>query len=245
MQTDYAWRDILLIAIVVVSLLSLFFVEPLSQDLAYHSFADSRTIWGITNFFDVTSNLPFLFACVTGLSYTFTHWNSQAAWSWLVLFLSIFLVAVGSSYYHLNPNNETLTWDRLPMALGFMALFVMVLSDYVSPELGNWLLAPMCLLGVFSVVYWHLTDDLRLYAWVQYVSMGILLIVIALYKPNTFQTKYLVYAFIFYTLSKITEYFDGVIFELSQDLLSGHTIKHLLAGVATYFFYMLLRYRNT
>ena len=245
MQTSFTWRNFILVAIAITSLLSFFFVEAIPQDLAYHSFADTRKIWGIANFFDVISNLPFLLIGFAGLSYIFTHWSNQYSWSWLILFLSILLVAAGSSYYHLNPNNDTLTWDRLPMASGFMALFVTVLGDYVNSKLEHWLLIPMCLLGIFTVFYWHITDDLRLYAWVQFCSLGILLVIICLYKPNTFQTKYLIYALIFYTLSKLTEYFDIAIFTFTQEMLSGHTIKHILAAISTLFFYILLKYRNT
>ncbi len=245
MPTSFTWRNITLVIFAITSLLSFFFVEPIPQDLAYHSFADTRKIWFIANFFDVISNLPYLLVGFAGMSYVFTNWNSADSWGWLILFLSIFLVAAGSSYYHLNPNNETLTWDRLPMAIGFMALFVIVLGEYVNIKLEHWLLIPMCLLGIFSVIYWHITDDLRIYAWVQFCSLGLLLVVISLYKPNTFQTKYLIYALVFYTLSKLTEYFDIAIFTFTQEMLSGHTIKHVLAAIGTFFFYMLLKYRNT
>jgi hypothetical protein len=37
----------------------------------------------------------------------------------LALFLGIFLTGFGSSYYHWNPNDDTLFWDRLPMTLCF------------------------------------------------------------------------------------------------------------------------------
>ena len=236
MLTNYLWRNALLVMLVIASLLSLFIIEPISQDLAYHSFADARTIFGISNFFDVISNLTFIFVGIVGLSYVVTDWDGKTSWSWLILFLAILMVAAGSSYYHLNPSNETLTWDRLPMAVGFMALFVTVLGDYVNPKLEQWLLIPMCLLGIFSVIYWHINDDLRIYAWVQFCSLGLLLAIISLFKPNALLTKYLIYALIFYTLSKITEYFDVAIFTHTQEMISGHTIKHILAAIATFFF---------
>ena len=36
-----------------------------------------------------------------------------------VLFLGILLTGFGSAYYHLEPNDQTLFWDRLPMAISF------------------------------------------------------------------------------------------------------------------------------
>jgi hypothetical protein len=230
---------------VIISFACLFFIEPISQDLAYHVFADKRTLLGVNNFFDLASNLPFLFVGLLGLFCIYHNWGVSSTWSWLILFIAVLLVAFGSSYYHFNPQNETLTWDRLPMAIGFMALFVIVLTDYVNNQLEKWLLIPMCLVGIASVVYWHMTDDLRIYAWVQFVSLALLLIIIVIYKPTYLQTKYLFYALVFYTLSKLCEYFDKQIYELMGQVVSGHTIKHLLAAIATFFFYILLKRRVT
>ncbi|MGH1537235.1 MAG: DUF6962 family protein [Gammaproteobacteria bacterium] len=239
------WRDSLLASLVILSFVALFFIDPISQNLAYHNFADSRKMFGINNFFDVASNLPFIFAGLLGLTCIYKNWGISSSWSWLILFISILFVALGSSYYHFNPENKTLTWDRLPMAVGFMALFVIVLTDYVNPKLEKWLLIPMCLVGIISVGYWHLTDDLRIYAWVQFVSMALLLIIISVYKSKHLKTKYLIYAFVFYTLSKLAEHFDKQIYELLNQIVSGHTIKHLLASIATFFFYILLKRRVT
>ena len=77
------WRDSLIASLVIISFVSLFFVEPISQDLAYHMFSDSRTMLGISNFFDVVSNLPFLFVGLLGLfciyqnNYLYTDYKLQ------------------------------------------------------------------------------------------------------------------------------------------------------------------------
>ena len=238
-------KDSLIASLVIISFVSLFFIEPIAQDLAYHNFADMRTMLGVANFFDVASNLPFIAVGLLGLFSLYKYWGVTCSWSWLILFISILFVAFGSTYYHLNPENQTLTWDRLPMAIGFMALFVIVLTDYVNNKLEKWLLLPMCLLGVSSVLYWHVTDDLRIYAWVQFVSLALLLIIIFTYKPDQLDTKYIIYAFVFYIFSKIAEHFDQKIFELLDEIVSGHTIKHLLASAATFCFYILLKRRVT
>ena len=151
------------------------------------------------------SNLPFLFVAIIGLFFVYIIRTKvpSVSLAWIIFFLSILFVAIGSSYYHLNPTNNTLTWDRLPMSIGFMTIFALVLADYIHPNIETWLLIPMCLLGIFSVYIWHQTDDLRLYAWVQFCTLSILALVFLLYRPNTFRTKYLVYAFIFYALSKL------------------------------------------
>ena len=236
------WRDILITSIAIFSLLFIFLLKPIPQDLSYHNFADMRTIFGISNFFDVISNLPFFIVGFVGCCTVIKYWGLPQSWSWLVLFLAVLSVSLGSAYYHLIPENNTLTWDRLPMAIGFMALLVIVLTDYINENLEKWLLLPMCSLGVFSVAYWHLTDDLRIYAWVQFASMTLILITILVYKQTYLSTKYLLFSFLFYILSKFAEHFDKFIYEVTSEILSGHTIKHLLASIATLFFYLLVRH---
>ena len=236
-------RNTLIASISLISFVCLFFIKPIPQDLTYHLFADRRVLFGISNFFDVISNIPFFIIGLMGCLTIVKHWGINQSWSWLVLFLSILLVSFGSSYYHLNPENKTLTWDRLPMAIGFMALFVIVLSDFINDRLEKWLLLPMCLLGVFSVFYWHYMDDLRIYAWVQFASIALILIVIFVYKPTYLHKRYLLFAFVFYVLSKLTEYLDIFIFQFTDQHISGHTIKHLLASVATLYFYFILKNR--
>ena len=94
-----SWQDSLIVSLVFISFISLFFLEPISQDLAYHDFADNRTIFGINNFLDIVSSLPFLFVGMLGLYAICQNWGINYSWSWLFLFLSVFCVAFGSSSF--------------------------------------------------------------------------------------------------------------------------------------------------
>jgi hypothetical protein len=51
---------------------------------------------------------------------------------YLLFFVGIACTGVGSAYYHYNPTNETLLWDRLPMAVAFMSFFSSVLSERIN-----------------------------------------------------------------------------------------------------------------
>jgi hypothetical protein len=86
----------------------------------------------------------------------------------VVFFLGVFLTGIGSSYYHWNPNDETLFWDRLPMTLSFAAILAIVAGERVSKTTGAILLWAALAVGVFSLLLWLWTDDLRLYFWVQF-----------------------------------------------------------------------------
>jgi len=170
---------IIIIALVVTALTFTF--PPISQDPAYHNFADKRGWLGIPNFGDVMSNLPFLFFGFMGLGAAnlarpgmFTMTGERIPWK--VFFLGTFLVGFGSGYYHWEPNNHTLVWDRLPMTIAFMSFFSVVVMERLNEKSGLVLLPILLIAGAASVFYWDHTEllgngDLRPYALVQFLPM--------------------------------------------------------------------------
>jgi hypothetical protein len=237
-------REILVGLLIFGSFLSLLFIAPIPQDPAYHQFADLRTVWGIPNFLNVVTSLPFLVVGLLGTISGRTHQVTVAPWSWRTLFGAVTLVGLGSAYYHWAPSHWTLVWDRLPMAVGFMALFVALLSENVNPKLETILLVPMCLLSIFSVVYWHFTDDLRLYIWVQVSPLLGILILLLLFRGRQTHQAYLMAALGLYILAKVAEVEDQSIYSISQQKLSGHSLKHLLSAWAVFLIYRMLNQRR-
>jgi len=238
-----AVRNHILILVTLVSVIVLYFMQPVSQDTFYHQFADQRTWLGIPHFLDVMSNLPFLIVGFFGLKLCLTNNAMENRSSWLVLFTGVLLVCFGSAYYHWDATNTRLVWDRLPMTIAFMSLFAALLSDYVDKRLGK-LLIPLLILGVFSVYYWAQVDDLRIYIWVQGYPMVCILLLLALYESKYPDKKELAGCFVFYMLAKVTEGLDTQIFNGLGGMVSGHTIKHLLAAIAVYFLYRMAKLRT-
>ena len=136
------------------------FVHPIAQNDGYHDFADQRTIWGITNFWNVVSNAAFLVTAGIGLralkaTSAFTEsWERKA---YGVLLAGIVLVAFGSAYYHFAPNSQTLFWDRLPMTIVFMSLFATTIGERIDMRAGRRSLLPLLLIGALSVIYWRIS----------------------------------------------------------------------------------------
>jgi Ceramidase len=226
---------IALLGLMAATLGALLLLPPIPQDQAYHQFADQRTLFGIPNFWNVVSNIPFIFVGAAGL------WSYHRHPATLVLFLGVFLTGFGSSYYHWSPSDGTLFWDRLPMALGFMAILSLAVEERVDARAGALLLWPLLALGVFSLLLWRWTDDLRLYAWVQFFPILVLLLLLALFHPRYTGTVYWLIAAALYACAKLLEYFDAAIYSAGM-ILSGHTLKHLAAAAACY---ALLRYFQT
>jgi len=222
-------------SLMAVSLGGLLLLPPITQDQSYHEFADQRTVFGIPNFWNVVSNLPFLAVGAAGLR----RFRDDPAT--VVFFLGVFLTGIGSSYYHWNPNDGTLFWDRLPMTLSFAAILALVVSERVDARSGAILLWPALAIGVFSLVLWRWTDDLRLYFWVQFFPGIAVIVLFLLYPPKYTGTRYWIAAAVLYALAKVFEFTDEPIYS-AANLLSGHTLKHFAAAGACY---AILRYFQT
>jgi len=218
-----------------ISLAGLLLLPPVLQDQSYHQFADQRTILGVPNFWNVVSNLPFLAVGAAGLR---RFRNDQPT---VVFFLGVFLTGIGSSYYHWDPNDDTLFWDRLPMTLAFAAILALVVEERVSIKVGAILLWPALATGLFSLLLWRWTGDLRLYFWVQFFPGLAVILLFLLYPGKYTGMSYWISAGLLYAVAKVFEFADEPIFS-ANGLLSGHTLKHFAAAAACF---AILRYFQT
>ncbi|MPY23854.1 ceramidase [Shewanella psychropiezotolerans] len=247
-QLRLYWRLSLLLCIILGSLLWMFSLDVIAQDRAYHEFADGRSLLLIPNFLDLISNVPFLVIGLLGFSLCNGIENRASHKEWRIFFIGVGLVSLGSAYYHFEPTNQSLLWDRLPMTLGFMGLFSALMKEYLGKKIGSLVFIPSILLGLVSVFYWYLVDDLRLYYWIQLLPILTLPTVMLLFNSDSLQQKshqrYLLIALGCYLLAKLTEYFDGAIYLSSLELVSGHTLKHLLAAAACYSILVMLKKRQ-
>ena len=223
------------------------------QPLSYHHFADDRPDFGIADFGNVVSNLPFAIFGSWGLWFLAQASSSKAflepreRWPYVTLFLGILLTAFGSGYYHLMPDNSRLVWDRLPMTVAFMSLVSAMIAERIDVTLALRLFLPLLALGILSVIHWHLSElrghgDLRFYAAVQLYAIVALALLLFL-PPRYSRTADLVWLGAFYLLAKALEAADRPIYSFAH-LVSGHTLKHLAAGMSGYFLLHMLRNRE-
>jgi hypothetical protein len=232
------------------------FLPRIPQPQSYHSFADQRSLFGIPNFGDVASNLPFAVIGVLGIAFLLRpgsdpasgHFlDSRERWPYLVAFVGILLTAFGSSYYHLDPNNARLVWDRLPIMVAFTATAAALITERVQIRVGLLLLPVLVIVGVASVLQWYASElhgvgDLRFYAVVQVCSTLVLLIVL-LFPVRYSRGSDLAVVVGLYALAKVLEGLDKPIFRAGQ-FVSGHTLKHLAAAAAGYWLLRMLRVRQ-
>lgn len=219
---------LILALLALAAVIAMFFLSPIEQNESYHNFSDKRTLLHIPNFWNVVSNLPFLLVGLIGLFKLNSFTTAKA--QYLVFFSGVSLVAFGSGYYHWNPTNDTLIWDRLPMTLAFMALFSIIISEFISDKTGRLLLAPLLAIGVVSVLYWVIFKDLRFYALVQYYPMVAIPVIIIFFKSKYTLTGGYWLLLLAYIIAKFFEYYDYQIQSILH-VISGHTLKHLAASL--------------
>jgi hypothetical protein len=217
------------------------FVDPIPQWLEYHDFADDRTMFGITNAHNVLSNIGFFIVGAWGALFTLGRSGKavtgQLQAAYLAFFIGLILTAFGSGYYHYQPDNQTLVWDRLPMTIMFMGFFASVLGELIGTRVANRLLLPLLTVGVASVLWWAWTEaigagDLRLYGLVQFLPFILVIFMLVMYPAPRHYVAYIVAMVLLYGLAKLGEQLDAEIYQ-SLEWVGGHALKHLLGAAAT------------
>lgn len=248
-------RHWILLGAIAIPVAVVFFFPALPQSEAYHNFADKRVLLGIPNSLNALSNIFFPFVGIAGLRFSLagdsragcTFLDSRERWPYFIFFVGVALTAFGSTYYHLHPNDSTLVWDRIPMAVGFMALVAAAIGERLSVRIGVMLLAPLVAVGIGCVLYWHFTQaagrgDLRPYGVAQFGSLLAVLLLLALFPARYTRGADFIVSFALYGLAKIFEAADKLIFSVGH-FVSGHTLKHLAAALSAYWIFRMLRLR--
>jgi hypothetical protein len=244
----------LTVAVSLLSLTALCFVPRVPLGPGYHDFVDKRPIFSVPNCSDVLSNIPFVVVGILGLlwlsrrSSDISFVERRERLPYFVFFAGVALTGLGSSWYHLAPGNTRLSWDLLPMTCSFVSILVALISERISVRAGLRMFVPLLALGIASVAYWYLTEtqghgDYRFYLFVQLFPPILLATIIALFPPRYTGTSYLAIAFIFFVLAKVFELFDKQIYSFTG-VVSGHSLKHLTAGLSCYLILRMLQRRR-
>lgn len=210
-------------------------LPPIAQDPRYHAFADARTLFGVPNFWNVISNLPFLAVALYGARTLRSRTAFVEPWERIAygaLLTGTAAVAVGSAYYHLRPDDARLCWDRLPMALVFMSLVAATIGERIGVRAGKRSLLPLIALGFGSVLYWHYSGDLRVYCVVQFGSLLAVPLLLALCPPRYSGAGRMWFVVILYVFAKVAESLDREIASVAAT--GGHPWKHLAAAGAIF-----------
>jgi hypothetical protein len=225
--------------VMVIAAAAMLLHGPIAQLDHYHEFADTRALFSLPNAADVLSNIGFAIVALWGfvaLRGQHDHPQLAAAWPGYCAFLgAIFLTALGSSFYHLAPDNGRLLFDRLPIALACAGLLAGARAETHETQ-SKWFLPALITAAVASVLWWSVTEswdagDLRPYLLMQ----GAPLVLIPLWQwidrsPRADRIAFGI-AILLYALAKVFELQDHAVFA-ALGFVSGHTLKHLLSVAA-------------
>ena len=228
----------LIAAVCVAAVVIVWFLPPIPQSQNYHHFADQRTILGVPRGFDVLSNLAFFLAGVLGLFFVARSGaalDSGTRWAFATLFFGLILTSFGSSYYHLSPDSQRLVFDRLPMIVAMSGCVGAVITDRFGGPTA-WSVVLLLIVGLWTVYQWNASEqqghsDLRWYALYQGLVILVGALLLLLFKSRNGATQAFVIAVTGNVLAKVFELLDRPIFALGG-IVSGHTLKHLSAGLA-------------
>jgi len=247
-QSPTARASLLALCALLAPWLAAWLLPSFAQPQSFHDYADQRVWLGVPHAADVLSNLPFFVVGALGLHFSLLGWRTQnsnafsdqrAAWAYALLFLGILLTAFGSAWYHAQPNDATLVWDRLPMALGFAGLVAGTLTDRAPQRILQLLLA-FAAVGAGTVLYWNMSGNLVPYLVMQVGFIAAALIATAWIRSGYTHTNRIYSAAGLYAVAVIFERLDHQVYGLLGGWVSGHTLKHLFACAAIVVVYAML-----
>jgi hypothetical protein len=240
-----ALRIAVLAALAAALVLAIAAAGPLAQDQHFHAFADT-SLFGIEHFGNVVSNAAYLAVGVAGLRRLAGAGPAIPAATALTLrawFIGFILVAAGSAWYHADPSDASLVWDRAAMTIVFAAATAIYVADRISGRAGLLVLVGLVALGLLSQLHWHDTGDLRTYRFAELLPFVLVPAIAALF-PGRFTTfRHALAVMAVFAAATLCEHFDAEIAALLGDATSGHTIKHLISACAGWLMIPMLGHR--
>ena len=256
-------RGFALITLFTLAALSVFRMPLVPQSMEYLQFADQTRILGIPHFWDVTSNFLFLVSGFLGLRLLREDKNlaffepeeskgkkDQAERKgYFLLFSGLIATCIGSVFFHLDVSLERLVWDRVPIVFVFVTFYSLIVYERVGPKWGKatWFFFMIYALG--SVFYWHHTElqgqgDMRAYILVQFFPITTIPIMLIFFPGHYDRVRDIVLVMVAYGVAKGAEVWDHEIYDGLGGLMSGHTLKHLIAGLGTLVWVRYLKRRR-
>lgn len=212
------------------------FAPGVVQPAHYHAFADVRTMAGIPHAMDVLSGVPFALAGVAGFALLFTLpprslTNVQRAMACL-FFTGLLLTAVASGWYHRQPDDAGLAIDRSGMAVAFAGVLGLAAAGRVSERAGAALGLTVLVLAPVAIRIWSTTGNVLPWVLLQFGGM-VMVAGFAGMRPR-FDGLRIRWSLVIlaYGAAKLLEMNDHAVYEFTNHLVSGHSLKHVTASLA-------------
>jgi hypothetical protein len=199
-----------------------------------HPFIDTRALWGVPNALDVLSNLAFVPMGAAGL------WalrrapsvHSAARQSAAVFFVGLLLTCISSSIYHWAPSAWGLAADRAGMAVAFAGVLGLATAERISLRMAPWVCVAVLLAGLLAIALNYTVGVMAPWIAVQFGGMAVVLWAAA--QPRRAGALGVRWGILIaiYGVAKCLELGDEAVFHATGGLVSGHSLKHIVASLA-------------
>ena len=208
----------------------------ITQPSHYHAFADQRALFGVQNIMDVLSNLAFAGFGLVGAwriwclpKGAISHVQRSLA---DLFFVGLLMTAVCSAWYHVQPQDLGLAVDRCGMAIAFAGLLGLAAATRVSDRAGQWLTLAVLVCGAWSIWAWSTSANVLPWAVLQYGGIALMLGLAFLAPRDGASSVSWTTVILVYALAKVLEQTDTQVYHFTHELVSGHTLKHIVASCA-------------
>src|ERR1700704_1551202 len=141
LRRSFSRTDVIGLVAILLATLVWAMLSTIPQNPSYHQFADQRRWLRVPHAADTLSNMAFALVGVVGLvrlasrrRLRFSPATETCMWC---IALGLVCTAMGSAWYHLDPTNATLVWDRLPMTLVFAGVLGAAIAQRVGSNSGR------------------------------------------------------------------------------------------------------------
>lgn len=237
----YFFRDIALFVLpIILVILVIALSKPIAQHAAYHDLADNRTMFGLVGGGDIITSLMFGLVGLAGLFIIVMlkpeFKNEGERYGYLLFFASFIALGYCSTYYHSKPDNLSLVIDRLPIVSALCAIGFAVLSERFSMRIGLLTYLVSLLFGFYATWYWISSElvglgDIRYYAAFQFLISSIILLSV-IFKKSAYNFSIIFFlVFAIFVITRLPEIFDQELFQWTNQIVSGHSIRHASISV--------------
>ena len=238
MRTPWSRLEKALLAAALLLVLVAWLAPGIPQPEGYHQFADQRGMGGIPHALNVLSNIPFAIGGVWGLVVLWRMPRNTLLpverWMAAVFFGGLVLTSFCSGWYHWLPNNAGLALDRLGMAVAFAGLLGLAAADRISARAGHAVGWGVLVLALLSVAVSAVTGNVLPWGLVQFGGVALVVVLVFVKPVPGAMGVSIGLTIALYALAKVFEHFDAQVYTLTGEVLSGHSLKHLVASLAAW-----------
>ena len=201
-----------------------------------HELAGRRMAFGLLDGLGVLASAPLAIAALAGL---LALWraplrlvtNMQRAMA-LLFFGGLWLLALGSATYHLDPNHANLALQRYCMAAVVAGVLGLAAAGRVSERAGAALGVATLLAGLAAVATWTRTGNVLPWTLLQFAG-AVVLWFLALQQP-LLRALPVQWALVLLTCAaaRLLQANDHAVFAATGQLVSGHALASLAAAMA-------------